>query len=257
MANKIEETNKVLIQKLMGIEETGPTALGPAALTSISMAAEGAPGSTVVICTDGLANVGLGAYDEAKTEQEKAKCTEFYERLGQYAQSKGVTVNVVSIKGDECNIESLSTLSEMTGGNVERVDPTTITANFANILSQPVIATQVVTKVKIHKGLCFRNEEAANLSADKTMLVRELGNVTEGNEFTFEYTLKALADLIEMDDIDLTQIKALPFQAQIAYTGMDGNKYLRVISQLKEVSNDRKELETNANYNIIQSNAVQ
>jgi len=43
------------------------------------------------------------------------------------------------------------------------------------------------------------------------MLVRELGNVTEGNEFTFEYTLKALADLIEMDDIDLTQIKALPF----------------------------------------------
>jgi len=71
----------------MGIEETGPTALGPAALTAIAMAGEGAPGSTVVICTDGLANVGLGAYDEAKTEQEKAKCNEFYERVAQFAQT--------------------------------------------------------------------------------------------------------------------------------------------------------------------------
>jgi len=68
MTKKIEDTKEVLVDKLMGIEETGPTALGPAALTSIAMAAEGAAGSTVVICTDGLANVGLGAYDEAKTE---------------------------------------------------------------------------------------------------------------------------------------------------------------------------------------------
>jgi hypothetical protein len=68
MTKKIEETKEVLVEKLMGIEETGPTALGPAALTSIAMAAEGGAGSTVVICTDGLANVGLGAYDEAKTE---------------------------------------------------------------------------------------------------------------------------------------------------------------------------------------------
>jgi hypothetical protein len=66
----------------MELEETGPTALGPATLTSIAMAAKGAPGSTVVICTDGLANVGLGAYDEAKTEDEIAKVDEFYERVG-------------------------------------------------------------------------------------------------------------------------------------------------------------------------------
>jgi hypothetical protein len=66
----------------MELEETGPTALGPATLTSIAMASKGAPGSTVVICTDGLANVGLGAYDEAKTEDEIAKVDEFYERVG-------------------------------------------------------------------------------------------------------------------------------------------------------------------------------
>lgn len=42
---KVNESAKVLQKKLMSIEETGPTALGPALATSIGMAAEGAPGS--------------------------------------------------------------------------------------------------------------------------------------------------------------------------------------------------------------------
>lgn len=66
----------------MAIEETGPTALGPAVLTSVALAAEGKAGSTVVICTDGLANIGLGALDEVKTEDDIAKIKEFYERVG-------------------------------------------------------------------------------------------------------------------------------------------------------------------------------
>ena len=137
----------------MAIEETGPTAMGPAVLTSIAMAIQGNPGSTVVICTDGLANVGLGAFDEAKTESEKEKVNEFYERIAQIAHQGGVTVNIVSIEGAECNIESLSKLAEITGGQVERVNPLNLTKDFANILSLPVIATKVEAKVKLHKGL--------------------------------------------------------------------------------------------------------
>lgn len=67
--SKISETKEKLTKKLMSLEETGPTALGPAVATSIAMAAEGGPGSQVVICTDGLANIGLGAFDEAKTPE--------------------------------------------------------------------------------------------------------------------------------------------------------------------------------------------
>jgi len=66
----------------MAIEETGPTALGPALATSIAMAAQGNPGSMVVVCTDGLANVGLGAFDEIRNEEDLKKADEFYERLG-------------------------------------------------------------------------------------------------------------------------------------------------------------------------------
>jgi len=131
--------------------------------------------------------------------------------LGEFAKNKGVTVNIISIEGEECNIDTLSKISDLTGGQVERVSPTKLTQNFANILSLPVIATNVVTKVKLHKGLEFRNEDPANLSEDKTLMVRQLGNVTEETEITFEYRLKSIKDLVKMEDIDLTLIKAFPF----------------------------------------------
>lgn len=73
MEKCIGETAKILSDKIMTIEETGPTAMGPAVLTSIGLASQGKAGSTVVVCTDGLANIGLGAFDEATTDQELAK----------------------------------------------------------------------------------------------------------------------------------------------------------------------------------------
>lgn len=95
-------------------------------------------------------------------------------------------------------------LAELTGGNVERVDPVSLTKNFANILSEPIIASNVITKVKLHKGLQFRNEIDELLSADRSLLVKDIGNVTEDTELTFEYTLKNINDLVKMQDIDLT-----------------------------------------------------
>lgn len=136
-----------------------------------------------------------------------------------------MTINIVSIQGDECNLDSISKLAAITGGNVERVSPSNLTNCFANSLAKPCIASNVIAKVKIHKGLMFRNEPQENLNEDKTLMVRELGNVTEDNEFTFEYTLKPLKELLAMDDLDLTEIKNLPFQMQISYTSLDGAKY--------------------------------
>ena len=79
-----------------------------------------------------------------------------------------------------------------------------LTKCFANSLSAPIIATNVVAKIKLHKGLMFRNELDDNLSEDKTIMVRDLGNVTDETEITFEYTLKDIKDLVAMEDIDLT-----------------------------------------------------
>ncbi len=193
------------------MEETGPTALGPALLTAVAMASQGAPGSQVIICTDGLANVGLGAFDEVKTEDQCKQVDLFYEKIGDFAKTSGVVVNIVSIEGEECNIDTLSKIAGATGGAVERVNPIQLTQNFANILSLPVIATNVVLKVKLHKGLEFRNEDPKNLSEDKSLLVKELGNVTEETEVTYEYRLKPMKELLKMEDIDISQLLSLPF----------------------------------------------
>ena len=211
----ISATKDTLNARLEAIEETGPTALGPGILTSVAMACEGSAGSTVVICTDGLANVGLGAWDECVTEADSQAAQQFYERVGQIAAEAGVTINIVSIEGDECNIDSLSKLAELTGGNVERVNPTTLTKDFANMLSVPVIATKVEAKVKLHKGLQFRNELATDLSEDKTLLARSFGNVTAETMFTFEYGMKPISQLLEMEDFDMSTITHFPFQCQI------------------------------------------
>lgn len=119
----------------------------------------------------------------------------------------------------------------MTGGNVERVDPVSLTKNFANILSQPIIASNVCAKIKLHKGLQFRNEDPTLLSADKSLLVRDVGNVTMDTEITFEYTLKKISELAAMEDIDLTKIEKFPFQTQITYKALDGSKCIRVITE--------------------------
>ena len=102
-------------------------------------------------------------------------------------------MNIISIEGEECNIDSLSKLAELTGGVATRVDPTTLTKNFANMLSVPVIATNVEAKVKIHKGLQFRNELDRDVSEDKTILRRQFGNVTAESIFTFEFGLKPIS----------------------------------------------------------------
>lgn len=108
----------------MSLEETGPTALGPALLTSIVLASKGKAGSSVVLCTDGLANIGLGSFDEIKSEEEAKSVEIFYDKLGNIAKDSGITVSIISIEGEECNIDTLSKISEVTGGYVDRVNPT-------------------------------------------------------------------------------------------------------------------------------------
>lgn len=67
--------------------------------------------------------------------------------------------------------------------------------------------------MKLHKGLEFRNQDPINLSDDKTILARNLGNVNEETEVTFEYRMKSVKELIKMVDLDMTKLKSLPFQS--------------------------------------------
>ena len=78
--------------------------------------------------------------------------------------------------------------------------------DFANILSQKSIAMKVEAKVKLHKGLQFRNELEQDLSNDRTILTRRFGNVTKDTMFTFEYGMKPITELLEMTDLDMAAV---------------------------------------------------
>lgn len=117
--------------------------------------------------------------DEAKSESDFMEIDKIYLKIGEYAKEMGVTVHIISIIGEECNLETLTKVCEMTGGDVERVDPNNLVDNFSQILNNKTIATNVELKVKLHRGLEFKNEPLQALSQNKTILTKELGNITE------------------------------------------------------------------------------
>ena len=67
------------------------TALCPAVLTSVGLAAcGGKPGSSVFVCTDGLAKYGLGRMDREKEDDKEyenklKEAKEFYSLVGNIA----------------------------------------------------------------------------------------------------------------------------------------------------------------------------
>lgn len=94
ITKSIKEAKEDLERQLFSLEESGGTALGPAIVVALGMAASKS-GSKVVLCTDGLSNIGLGSLDELYTDQQKEEVAKFYEQVGLFAQSKGISISVI------------------------------------------------------------------------------------------------------------------------------------------------------------------
>jgi hypothetical protein len=248
ISSSVADCREVLSQKLFALEENGPTALGPALLASIGLACQGKPGSKVIICTDGLANVGLGAFEGCDLEVVQS----FYEQLGETAKEHGVSCSVVSIEGEECRLEELSIMVDATEGEITMVDPEHLAENFANILSDQLIASHASATVTMHKALAFRNTEATSLSLGGSQMTRKIGNVNTTTSFSFEYQLKSKAELA---GLDLTALASFPFQVAIEYTKPSGQKCILCITKLKQRTSDKREAEAASNFDVLASHA--
>ncbi|KAK3593841.1 hypothetical protein CHS0354_011443 [Potamilus streckersoni] len=189
LTGAIKNNRKSLGEKLFDLEEGGGTALGPALLVSVTIASKH-PGSKVILCTDGLANVGLGKLEDYNRNDEEAEqAARFYEDIGKMAVEKGVSVSVITIKGTDCKLVELGKLADTTGGQVNIVDPMKLTQEFSTILANQVIATNVVATFILHKQLFFHNEETV-----ESKIIKNIGNVTQDTEITFEYGMKIGAE---------------------------------------------------------------
>lgn len=230
----VRESCDLLRRKVMELEENGPTALGPALLVSIILASAGGAGSKVMICTDGLANVGVGSLDMG-TE------TDFYDILGNLASSLGVSVSIISIEGEECRLESLIKVTTTTGGDVVRVAPEKISEEFSSILSNEVIATNVNVEVSLHKSIEFKNEDPKNLFFMNSKLQKKVGNATLTTSFTFAYNLKSDNEL-EALGINKASLETIPIQAIVTYISLEGMRCVRVFNRRQPVTVDREKV---------------
>lgn len=180
----IKTTRKSLGEKVFELEEGGPTALGPALLVSAEMASK-FRGSKVILCTDGMANVGMGKLDNFKDDAERDECIKFYEDVAESAADNGVSISVITIKGTDCRLVELGKMADKTGGQVNIVDPLKLTQEFSTILANKIIATNVVATFILHKELYFFYEET-----EESKVVRNIGNVTADTEITFEFGVR-------------------------------------------------------------------
>mmetsp|Transcript_36748 Transcript_36748/g.36362 ORF Transcript_36748/g.36362 Transcript_36748/m.36362 type:complete len:261 (-) Transcript_36748:23-805(-) len=112
-------------------------------------------------------------------------------------------------------------------------------------------------KVILNKGLEFRNEDESQLNQMKNIFTKSYGNVTAESETTFEYKIKSKQELESNVDFDFEKLTHLPFQTQIFYTKLDGMKCIRVNSHQQEISTDKKEVEAEADSELLGINCVQ
>ncbi|KAK5608179.1 hypothetical protein CRENBAI_003088 [Crenichthys baileyi] len=218
----IAETYQHLSHRVKELREHGATALGPAALASVALASK-YPGSKVILCTDGRANIGLGDMEQAQSSS--AKTPYFYRELALQAVEKGVIISVMSFRGTDCCLADIGRLADMTGGRVNIVTIGTVATEIQSISEDNVLATSVTATLLAADGVYFPYEDENNHK-----LVREIGNVTMGLEITFEFAVKP--DYMEI----FLQRNTLPFQLQLSFKTRDQQKVTRIITEQRPVT---------------------
>ncbi|KPP59183.1 circularly permutated Ras protein 1-like, partial [Scleropages formosus] len=219
----IAESIHPLNQKIKEMQEHGATALGPAALVSIAMASR-YTGSKVIICTDGQANIGLGAFEQG-SEHAVSYCPYFYSQLAKEAVDKGVIVSVLTFEGTDCRLAEVGRLADYTGGRVNIVNISSVSTEIQSVLADSIMATDVTATLLSAEGVYFPYEDEV---AHK--LVRKLGNVTEGAEVTFQFAVKP-------ENVETFQRKdRVPFQLQLDFKTRDMQRVTRIVTEQRRVT---------------------
>lgn len=238
--DSISKSKNKLKQEVLNLEPSLGTALGPGLLLSVLIAGR-KKGSKVILCTDGLANKGLGQLGNEVSEETR----QFYEEIIELANTKGVSVSIITIEGTDCKVSLLGKVTDKTSGSVEVVNPANLKQEFRSMLTKNIIATNVKAGIIFPKEIYIKNYQDINNKESK--LTRDIGNVTKDSELAFQFEFR------NKSAIDITKTKYLPIQLQVEYVALDGSKQLKVITKIVNLTNDDKLVEENIDRNIVAS----
>ncbi|KAM4612282.1 circularly permutated Ras protein 1 [Polymixia lowei] len=224
----IAESYLQLTQRVKELREHGATSLGPAVLVSVAMASR-YPGSKVILCTDGRANIGLGEMEHSSSTSSSSSPSilsqHFYRQLAHQAVTCGVIVSVMSFEGTDCRLAEVGRLADTTGGRVNIVNIGTVATEVQSALADNILATRVMATLLAPDGVYFPYEDDSN-----HRLLREIGNVTEGMEITFQFAVKpeCMEAFLQRDRIS--------FQLQFSFKTREQQKVTRIITDLRPVT---------------------
>ena len=248
----INESIDSLMNQLKKIEANDCTAIGPSILIAINML-RNKKGSTIFLCTDGLANKGIGGLEFNNQKEESKK---FYKKIGQLANELGIIINLITFKDEESEINILLEMIKESGGDISRVNPEKIIDDFNNILTNKIIGTNTKLTINLNKMLTFKNIDE-DLENDGSTYVKNIGNSKENDEYYFEYEFKSAKKIASFNDIDIEKIKEIYFQICIEYTNEFNEKIIRIITDKTKISTKKEEIEKNANFDVVMNGAIQ
>ncbi|KAF2075991.1 hypothetical protein CYY_002698 [Polysphondylium violaceum] len=208
-----------LKKKIKELEPSSSTALGPALLIAAAIASQ-KPLSEVVVCTDGLPNIGCGSLEDAPI----APAREFYNKVIDLAKSYKINISILGISGCDIDIGVIGKVAEETNGTLTTLHPLEMAREIRKLTQNPVIATDLEISVCLHPSLeLHRLDSKLGLSR----MVQTYPNATSELDLSFMY-----ANRMRNREI----LSEYPFQLQIKYTKLDGMRCLRVISAMKPSS---------------------
>jgi hypothetical protein len=244
-----------LLAKTKALRTSGCTALGPAMATAVGITSK-LPGSKIILCTDGCANIGCGSVSGNKP-------VAFYEHAARFATDHGTTISIITMEGEDCSMENLGTAADITGGQVEIVDPETMSTQVMSMMSRRVVATHA--NVKVFVG-------SATSGGKPGVFEQTAGNVTKFSDLTFdlnEYLQNGNGAEKENDQAAANEggnssaaspgkvRDYIPVQVQLRYKSPSGDEFLRVATELLPLTMDREEVENSTNSTTVALHGIQ
>ena len=249
--SEISKSFPKIIEYLRSIEVGYFTALGPAILLSLSLLDKSKPGSRIFLCTDGESNIGVGRI------MDRENAINFYTKIGNMAKEKGIVISLIAFEDSNSEIDILKNMVENSGGDIFRVNPKYILDEVNDFLENKAIASDVEFKMNLNKCMTFRDEEKNNMSNEDSTILKKIGNITREKEDYFELKFKHATKLSEINEINFDELNHLIFQIEIIYKKRNGGKYIRIITKNLKVSDDKEEINKQADFNIVSTLQIQ
>eukprot|EP00055_Hartaetosiga_balthica_P015701 m.94740 g.94740 ORF g.94740 m.94740 type:complete len:947 (+) comp8930_c0_seq3:146-2986(+) len=218
IGNTVEEWKSVV----KSLSTAGSTALGPALVSATAICSALSEKSEIVLCTDGLPNVGIGRLDTYNQNSN------FYSDIGERAKDKGVVIRIIGTEGQESDLDKLSACTTISGGSIVTLNPAELERQI-RVMAQEVIAATNV-KLDVHlPSFCNLHADVNNNPKNGNTLRLDIGNVTSKSDIAFGFDV-IKAKLKQKYGLLHDNLPQLQIQVVITFTSEDGAVNMRVLS---------------------------